>query len=82
MMNDKDTKKSLIARKKILLGVVKELKNQKTMLGDVQHDDDYLLKHGTIESIACLNQPFLLLKTAINSLKQAIKTGDEINDRT
>lgn len=80
-MNNEDVKNSLVARNEILSGVVKKLKGQLLILGDVEHDDSYLLEHSDVESVSSLSQPKELLQVAIDALNKAIKKGDEINDR-
>jgi hypothetical protein len=81
-MNNQDVKNSLVARHEILRGVVKKLKGQLLILGEVEHDDSYLLEHSDVGSVSSLSQPRELLQVAIDSFNKAIKKQEEINDRT
>jgi hypothetical protein len=76
-MNNQDVQNSLFGRNFILKGVVKKLKSQLLILGDVEHDDSYLLEHSDVESVSSLSQPKELLQVAIDALNKAIKEGGE-----
>lgn len=81
-MNDKEVKDALIARDVRLANIIESIENILNIIGDVEWDDSYLLKHSDVESVPSLSQPKELLQVAIDVLNKSIEKGGELYDRT